>query len=114
VHVLVDTNVFISDFLMTGNPFRILLNECRAGRMFLVISNVVEQEVVNIYREHLRGYLAKAKNVYSKLGSCYGIDAAVPDLPGLEDAVKVYAQRLRGAVREVGACPLATRRSLIK
>jgi predicted nucleic acid-binding protein len=68
-YVLLDTNIFVSDFWMKGNEFKIFLNNFNAISDKLVIPKVIYEEVLSQYKkktELAKSNLSKYNNELNK------------------------------------------------
>lgn len=59
VHIVLDTNVFFSDFRMEGNSFRVLLASTERLGIILYVPEVVLDEITSCYKRELEDLKAK-------------------------------------------------------
>src|SRR5580658_6104063 len=93
--VILDSNIYVSDFAMTGNGFRALFDYLRPLGCSLVVPDCVLEEVTATYRRKFREALEKAQPLRRMM--------FVPEgwgLPDVEKNVADLAARLSPSYRD--------------
>ena len=62
MNLFFDTNIFVSDFRMKGNAFRIFLSSVGRIGVNVYIPQIVYDEVLNKYKEELDDVASKYEN----------------------------------------------------
>ena len=88
--LILDTNIIVQDFQMTGNLFSTLFPNLGAIADFIVIPKVVQQEIVNQYRKKINAQRKKAVTALSHINKMSGMNVSVPALTDTETLVKQY------------------------
>lgn len=96
--VVLDSNVFVSgDFWLRGNDWAWLTQECTAGRLALVVPEIVIREAVNKYRERVERLANKMNATVDELRRLRAL--APGDRPSVaDDHVEIYERELRAHV----------------
>ncbi len=106
--VIVDSNQFFSDLLMTGREFGIILGQHSRGQFELVLPEVVVREIPKLFRERYSATLNKYSTSVQMLGRLgHSVTAvSLPDPNRATDAVtKQLRQRLAVARVDVPGIP---------
>jgi hypothetical protein len=100
VQVILDTNIFVGDFLRRGSVAA-LLEQAKREKIVLLVPRVVVYEAGRQYAKKLREALEKARKPNERLRDLgVSVDISSVDLATAADE---YEQQLRYALREVGA-----------
>ncbi len=104
MHVVLDSNIFVSDFRMEGTAFRVLLSAAPRVGITLCVPQLVLDEVVNKYREQLRGVAAKYVSV-ARSWQRMTTERLPPiaDDCGVAEHSHAYAEHLRTTLASVDA-----------
>jgi len=104
MHVVLDTNVFFSDFRMEGNAFRVLLASTERLGIAVYVPEVVLDEISSCYRremEALRAKLDKAASTWQRYSG-----RSICSLPSDEDMAQEcshYSTWLRAKLESIQA-----------
>ncbi|MDQ3933062.1 MAG: PIN domain-containing protein [Actinomycetota bacterium] len=104
--VVIDSNIFFSDFLMRRPRFRLIREEAREGRFQLAIPEVVVQETVNLYREELvKAHASLQDRIQKPLSRLNELESGLQPSTDLDiDAtVATYERLLRERLADVRA-----------
>jgi predicted nucleic acid-binding protein len=103
-NLVVDTNIFVKDFVLRTAPWRLVLREANRDQVRLVIPETVVREVVNKYSEMAGMHAGRIREGMAKLRSM-GIEPKIDELPSnVSKQVKTtYDARLRRSLELANA-----------
>jgi hypothetical protein len=101
VDVILDTNVFESDFCMRKNQFANLFDYLRRTDSMLVICKVVWDEVMAHYAERIKGDIDRVKAAWKKLDESRLTSTYELDLPNRDSEVQYFQNKLRNPAKGV-------------
>ncbi len=99
--VILDTNVFESDFCMRKNQFANLFDYLRRTDSMLVICKVVWDEVVAHYAERIKGDIDRVKAAWKELDESRLTSTHELDLPNWDSEVGYFQNKLKNPARGV-------------
>src|SRR5258708_4681556 len=99
--VILDTNVFLSDFLMRKNQFANVLDYLRRTDSALVICKVVWDEVTNAYAERLKGDVERLGTAWEKLNEVCLTYLTPIDAPPFAQRLEQFESRLKSPAKGV-------------
>src|SRR5574341_149436 len=101
--VILDTNIFVSDFMLDKPAFRTLLSRLGTAGLTLYVPRIVWDEAVNKYREEFE----KTSSQMKKLGlTLPHLHNSGRDLTTAEEAKEEYSRLLQQRLKGVGAAIL--------
>lgn len=99
--VVLDSNIFIADFLMQTPNFSILFESSRTKQIDLYIPQVVLDEVVNKYEQHLTRISTELNSELRKYNRLSGSSITLPiESEEIEKKVKSYKKNLEKKLNE--------------
>jgi predicted nucleic acid-binding protein len=87
MNIILDTNIFAQDFMMTTPRFELLLDYLKKTKSKLIMPQIVYQEIISLYTRRLKDKLKKFKEAKEHLESVL-LDVFIPDI-NLEISVEV-------------------------
>lgn len=110
--VILDSNQYLSDPLMTGHGFANLFDYLRRTGSQLVVPRVVLDEVIARYPERLRGTVEKAKVAVDALNKISAQSTKLVSLPRIADEVEALKARIEKPGKRINVAINADYRSI--
>lgn len=90
MNIVLDTNIFVQDFLMTSRKFKILFDYLKKTNSKIIIPEIVYKEIAAVYKRELTEKSLKFIKAKETLGRSL-VDASVPDyMIDVTDEVRKY------------------------
>ncbi len=102
MRVVIDSNIFIEDFSMKSNTFRVFLSQIERTGHNLIMSQVVFDEVINKFTENIKTSKRNIDSILAKVRSITNQDFDNPiNEELLENIVREYGESLRAKLNSI-------------